>query len=648
MIYTEMKHFFHSIQKIRNDGKKAGFSIIVALFSLIPINGFGQKTCKNPPVVSLSQSSGSACYMNQVSISGNTFGGSATSVRITENGRGTVSPASASSSPFTFTYNPNINDAGNIVTITVTTNNPSGSPCKAAVATFLLTVTSSYPSPVIDSIIQPTCTVSTGSVELSSLPTNANWTITVSPGGMTMGGSGATATIPNLSAGVFTFTVSVADGCISSPSAQAEISDQPPTPSPPVPGIISPPTCTLSTGSVTLSGLPSPGTWTLTRYPGSIKTSGTGPNTTITGLDPGTYNFFSTSSAGCASMLSADVNIPARPPMPNAPVIDTIIQPSLVVPTGSVVLTGLPATGIWTIIRSPGEVTSTGSGTSITIAGLETGTYTFRVRNTSGCLSAASSPATISPPLLPEVIITDPPPVCFPATIDLTAPEIKEGSTSGLTYTYWTNSQATAALENPTAAGNGIYYIKGTAASGYSDIKPVTVTVSQSPSANAGPDQVISNNFNSILEAELGAEESGIWHSDSDTIVFDDPADPHSTVSNLAAGENELSWIVTNGVCPADTDKVIITVGDLIIPTLITPNGDSKNEYFVIQGIENSSHTELTVFDRRGILVFQDSKYDNRWNGVDYNNKPLINDTYFFVLKLLNGKSYRGYIVIRK
>ena len=154
--------------------------------------------------------------------------------------------------------------------------------------------------------------------------------------------------------------------------------------------------------------------------------------------------------------------------------------------------------------------------------------------------------------------------------------------------------------------------------------------------------------FNSILEAELGEEESGIWHSDSDTIVFNDPADPHSAVSNLAAGENILSWIVTNGVCPADTDKVIITVGDLIIPTLITPNGDSKNEYFVIQGIETSIQTELTIFDRRGIQVFQDSNYDNKWNGVDYNNKPLINDTYFFVLRLLNGKYYRGYIVIRK
>jgi gliding motility-associated-like protein len=254
----------------------------------------------------------------------------------------------------------------------------------------------------------------------------------------------------------------------------------------------------------------------------------------------------------------------------------------------------------------------------------------------------------ISAPAPPVVIITDPPPVCFPSTIDLTAPEIKEGSTSGLAYTYWTDSQANTALENPSTAANGIYYIKGTAASGLSDIKPVSVIVRQIPSANAGPDQIISNIFNSILEAELGEGETGIWYSDSDSIIFNDNADPHSTVSNLSGGENVLSWIVTNEVCPADTDKVTIIVGDLIIPTLITPNGDSNNEFFVIQGIETSIQTELTIFDRRGTQVFQDRNYDNKWNGVDYNSKPLVNDTYFFFLKLLNGKSYRGFIVIRR
>ena len=90
MINHRMKEVFRWFQKVTNDNRNTGFFIIVVLISLIPINGLGQKTCKNPPVVSLSSSSGSTCNMTPVTISGNTFGGSATRVTITENGRGSV------------------------------------------------------------------------------------------------------------------------------------------------------------------------------------------------------------------------------------------------------------------------------------------------------------------------------------------------------------------------------------------------------------------------------------------------------------------------------------------------------------------------------------------------------------------------------
>ena len=136
--------------------------------------------------------------------------------------------------------------------------------------------------------------------------------------------------------------------------------------------------------------------------------------------------------------------------------------------------------------------------------------------------------------------------------------------------------------------------------------------------------------------------------ADSGYVVFSDTTDPRSVVSNLSQGDNVLAWVVTNGICPADTDKVTITLGEFVIPTFITPNGDSKNEYFLIKGIETLGKTELTVFDRRGMQIFKNSDYDNKWNGVDYNDRPLINDTYYFILKSGTGKSYSGYIVIRR
>ena len=99
--------------------------------------------CVNGPTVTLSSASGSTCGTTPVTVAGNTFGGSATQVTISDNGAGTVSPASASASPFSFTYTPAAGDIGNTVTVTVTTNNPSGAPCAAATATYTLTVNAS-------------------------------------------------------------------------------------------------------------------------------------------------------------------------------------------------------------------------------------------------------------------------------------------------------------------------------------------------------------------------------------------------------------------------------------------------------------------------------------------------------------------------
>jgi gliding motility-associated-like protein len=426
------------------------------------------------------------------------------------------------------------------------------------------------------------------------------------------------------------------------------IAAQPITPTPPHPGTITVPTCITQTGSVHLVDLPSSGTWTLTRYPGTIRTTGTGPTATVQDLTAGIYNFSVTNNDGCISSLSVDVIIPSPPPSPLPPVISTITQPILGTPTGSVTLSGLPSTESWTILRYPGPVSTTGSGTEITITGLDIGAYTFRVRNNSGCLSAESGPVVITAPTQPGLVITDPLPVCFPAAVDLTAPAIKEGSTAGLTFTYWRDDQATIPLESPTTASDGLYYIKGTASSGYFDIKPVKATVRQPPVSNAGPDQILAFQFATILQANLKDDESGIWSSDSTDLTFNDITDPHTSVSNLSSGANVLSWIVSNGICPADTDKVTIKVGELLIPTLLTPNGDSRNDYFVIGGLETLGKAELIIFDRRGIQLYRNSDYDNKWDGVDDNNNPLINDTYFFVLKSTNGKSYSGYVVIRK
>jgi uncharacterized protein (DUF2141 family) len=253
--------------------------------------------------------------------------------------------------------------------------------------------------PIIKTVIQPTCNMPTGSIILSELPIG-NWTI--NPGNIT--GTGITKTITELTSGTYNYSVTNDVGC-TSPSVVIIINLLPLTPTAPVMDKITQPTCNMPTGSIILSGLPI-GNWTIN--PGNI--TGTGTTKTITELTSGTYNYTVTNDVGCTS-LPLIVIINPQPITPAAPVIDKIIQPTYNVETGSVVLTGLPPTGVWTISKIWGtnKISFTGTGTSVTVKNLDpkgssdvkgvncvSTTYNFTVTNESGCTS----------PLSKDVIIT--------------------------------------------------------------------------------------------------------------------------------------------------------------------------------------------------------------------------------------------------
>jgi len=53
----------------------------------------------------------------------------------------------------------------------------------------------------------------------------------------------------------------------------------------------------------------------------------------------------------------------------------------------------------------------------------------------------------------------------------------------------------------------------------------------------------------------------------------------------------------------------------ILIPNIITPNGDAQNEYFALKGLK-ASEWRLRVFDRWGHQVFEQTRYDNRWNAA--------------------------------
>lgn len=87
-------------------------------------------------------------------------------------------------------------------------------------------------------------------------------------------------------------------------------------PKTPIIGTITQPTCSLSTGSVVLSGLPSSGTWTITATPatsGLTGLGGTGDSTIVGGLTANTSYTFRVSNGSCSSTASTAVVVNAVP-----------------------------------------------------------------------------------------------------------------------------------------------------------------------------------------------------------------------------------------------------------------------------------------------------------------------------------------------
>lgn len=121
----------------------------------------------------------------------------------------------------------------------------------------------------------------------------------------------------------------------------------------------------------------------------------TGANTetlNVTGITAtGSFKFkcFVTNCGGANNTTTNIVTLNVNE-TPIKPVIESIIQPTCSIVTGSVVLSGLPSGG-WTI--NPGN--HTGSGASTTISGIVAGTYNFNVTNAAGCTSVASDNITV-------------------------------------------------------------------------------------------------------------------------------------------------------------------------------------------------------------------------------------------------------------
>lgn len=103
-----------------------------------------------------------------------------------------------------------------------------------------------------------------------------------------------------------------------------------------------------------------------------------------------------------------------------------------------------------------------------------------------------------------------------------------------------------------------------------------------------------------------------------------------------------IKLIATNsGNCSDTISDCLTVVSDIELPNVFTPNGDGKNDLFVIQNLELGV-APIKIYNRWGKVVFESSGYNNDWNGKDVSD-----GVYYYIMDYpLDNKKYTGFVQV--
>lgn len=102
-------------------------------------------------------------------------------------------------------------------------------------------------------------------------------------------------------------------------------------------------------------------------------------------------------------------------------------------------------------------------------------------------------------------------------------------------------------------------------------------------------------------------------------------------------------WVKVSNACGEATDTIsfLRTTYELdSTPNVITPNGDTHNENFILRGVEPGS-VSLLILNRWGKQVFYSDAYKNNWNGSN-----LADGVYYYTVSGSCIKNAKGSVTI--
>lgn len=88
------------------------------------------------------------------------------------------------------------------------------------------------------------------------------------------------------------------------------------------------------------------------------------------------------------------------------------------------------------------------------------------------------------------------------------------------------------------------------------------------------------------------------------------------------------------------------------IPQGFSPNGDGINDSFHIPDFQNVAEMSIRIFNRVGLMVYEDLAYNNYWDGRAntgiYDGQELESGTYYYLIEIKGLDTFRGFVYISK
>ena len=207
---------------------------------------------------------------------------------------------------------------------------------------------------------------------------------------------------------------------------------------------------------------------------------------------------------------------------------------------------------------------------------------------------------------------------------------------------------AVVSIANNTTSYQGITYHLTSTLSGCTSSDSVLVTIRNSPIAGivSDPmDTVCSNNF-AVVEYDGLVLNSPTYNWDFGTALGAGTGSgpgPYTLQWN-SLGKKMVTLVVEDYGCPSARVEYNFDVIDCTVETtnVFTPDGDGKNDSFIIDMIAYNPNSQLTIYNRWGNVVYHSDNYQNDWRGEN----TVGGGVYYYTLLLFDGTAFHGMVTV--